>query len=130
MKTKMGRGGNLNNQKNMSTIRCQEETYSKPYPKVVKARHMKLEIGGRGNRDSSFEGIQRRSSLKKVVVGTAFDLTDKEWLLTEPSVLKVKVSNEAPKNMDNIGKDLFQPRRNLSKSYDFTSSNRSKQADS
>ena len=42
--------------------------------------------------------------------------------------MEVKISNEAPKNVD-LGKDLFKPRRNISKSFDFTSSNLSRQPD-
>lgn len=42
MKTKMGRGGSLTNEKNISQIRVRDVGQSKPYPSVVKARHMKL----------------------------------------------------------------------------------------
>ena len=34
MKTKVGRGGKLNNAKNMSQIRCHENTYNQPYPQI------------------------------------------------------------------------------------------------
>ena len=42
MKTSMGRGGALNNEKNMSQIRCVEDTYMKASPNMVRTRHMKL----------------------------------------------------------------------------------------
>ena len=46
MKTKMGRGGRLNNEKNMSAIRCEDDTYQNAYPKIVKARyHKPLALG-------------------------------------------------------------------------------------
>ena len=38
----MGRGGSLNNEKNMSQIRCVEDTYMKASPNMVRTRHMKL----------------------------------------------------------------------------------------
>lgn len=42
MKPSVGRGGVLNNEKNMSQIRCMANTYQKAYPQMVKARHMQL----------------------------------------------------------------------------------------
>ena len=38
----MGRGGALNNEKNMSQIRCVEDTYMKPSPNMVRTRHIQL----------------------------------------------------------------------------------------
>ena len=49
MKTKMGRGGPLNNEKNMSAIRCVDNTYQKTIPHIVKARHLKLALGSTDN---------------------------------------------------------------------------------
>ena len=51
MKTSMGRGGALNNEKNMSQIRCADQTYQKAFPEVVKARHIKLAFGDATSRD-------------------------------------------------------------------------------
>ena len=44
----MGRGGPLNNEKNMSQIRCPNNTYQQAYPQIVKARHMKLDLNASG----------------------------------------------------------------------------------
>ena len=47
MKTKVGRGGKLDNQKNASAMRCVKNTYNRPMPQMIKARHMKLTLGNK-----------------------------------------------------------------------------------
>ena len=49
MKTRVGRGGPLNNQKNISQIRCPANSNRAAVqnPQVIKARHVKLAVGGR-----------------------------------------------------------------------------------
>lgn len=44
VKTKTGRGGSLTNEKNVSQIRCRDRNQLKPYPNVIKARHMMLSL--------------------------------------------------------------------------------------
>ena len=44
MKAKVNKGGAITNEKNMSSLRCQENTYQKPYSKVIKSRHRKLTV--------------------------------------------------------------------------------------
>ena len=88
MKTRMGRGGQLNNEKNMSQIRCPENTYQQAYPQIVKARHMKLEAldgsenkaidGNRNEARVTFQETGKDTELfkpRRAVVAKSYDFT-------------------------------------------------------
>ncbi len=42
MKFQQMNQGKVKNAKNFSNIRCHDNTYIKPLPKIIRARHMKL----------------------------------------------------------------------------------------
>ena len=83
----MGRGGQLNNEKNMSQIRCFDNTYQTAYPQIVKARHIKLAFGAEnkakdeGNNEarvSAYRATKNDHDLfkpRRAAVAKSFDFT-------------------------------------------------------
>ena len=90
MKTKMGRGGRLNNEKNMSQIRCVDNTYQQMYPNIVKARHIKLAFGDKTNTNygkKDNEAASNRNDLdmfkpRRAAVTKSYDFTSNSGMRT------------------------------------------------
>ena len=95
----------------MSQIRCVDNTYQKPFPNVVRARHTKLQVGG--------GGAGHNSKSHRMSKGYHSMKTE------ESAINEAKLNRDVPKN-----EDLFKPRRAITKSFDFTNLSLQKTLDS
>ena len=132
-----GRRAMNNNEKNRSQIKCAEiNTYVRPYPKIVKARHMKLSVDGPAQQrsptevdEAPYEPRKKQSAQLPKTSLKSFSRNDEPDLFetVKAPMKRVTISNAAEATADSKSKQvlqqyqdvIFKPRRAITKSLDF-----------